>query len=132
VRGGQEVEAHIAAMAPVFELAGDSSAADGEFAVRFLSALGAPAGEAGDPAMQDMGQRLRSTPPPWTYGGDLSVLGNVDVLVITGEWSPLYDEVARALQAAGADWNVLPGYGHRPQDHPEATPRIVEHLRKSL
>lgn len=64
-----------------------------------------------------MGRRLRAAPPPWKVAGPVSTAATVPTLVITGAWSPLYEEVADALTAAGAARLTLDGHEHRPQDN---------------
>ncbi len=120
VRGSPAVEAHITALAPVLARARDLD--DLQFEVEFLAALGAP-GHATPPG--DAGRlrtsRLRFQAAPWDAPLSWAKLRLPPTLVITGGWSPLYDEVARELVAHGARSLVLAGHGHRPQDHPDAT-----------
>jgi hypothetical protein len=61
-----------------------------------------------------VGRRLRAAPPPWKVAGPVSTAATVPTLVITGAWSPLYEEVADALTAAGAARLTLDGHEHRP------------------
>ena len=70
--------------------------------------------------------RLRATTPPWEVEVSALVPGLVPTLVLTGGWSPLYEEVAAALVAAGAQHRVLAGYNHRPQDHPDAVEALAD------
>jgi hypothetical protein len=127
VRGGPQVEAHVAAMTPVFALADDAAVGDGEFAAAFLAALGARAPDPGDPAARSLGRRLRAAPPPWSSPLDATLVRRVPTLVLTGGWNALYDEVAHSLAAAGAEHLVLDGFGHRPQDHPAACDAMAAH-----
>lgn len=129
-RGGEHVEAHVAAMSPVFADAENLRVRDGQFAVRFLTALGAPGAaiaDPGDPLLRSMGRRLRRTPPPWDVPLDVATVERVPTLVVTGGWSPLYEEVASALVGSGARHRVLAGYGHRVQDHPDLNALLQEH-----
>ncbi len=131
-RGGPRVEAHVAAMSAVFAQAADPRVRDGQFAVRFLTALGAPGAaiaDPGDPSLRSLGRRLRRSTPPWEVPLDRTVAARVPTLVVTGGWSPLYEEVAESLAAAGARRVVLAGYGHRVQDHPDANAVMSEHWR---
>jgi pimeloyl-ACP methyl ester carboxylesterase len=131
-RGGPRVEAHVAAMSAVFAQAADPRMRDGQFAVRFLTALGAPGAaiaDPGDPSLRSLGRRLRRSTPPWEVPLDRAVASRVPTLVVTGGWSPLYEEVGESLAAAGARHTVLAGYGHRVQDHPEANAVLAEHWR---
>jgi len=129
-RGGPRVEAHVAAMTVVFDDAANPRVRDGEFAVRFLTALGAPGAaiaDPGDPSLRSLGHRLRRSTPTWQVPLDVGLPARVPTLVVTGGWSALYEEVADALAAAGAQRRVLPGYGHRVQDHPELNAVLREH-----
>jgi len=131
-RGGPRVEAHVAGMSAVFADARDPRVRDGEFAVRFLTALGAPGAaiaDAGDPSLRSLGRRLRRSTPPWAVPLDRTTPAHVPTLVVTGGWSPLYEEVAESLAVAGARRRVLAGYGHRVQDHPELNGLLAEHWR---
>lgn len=129
-RGRPRVEAHLARLAGVSSAAADPRVRDGELAVRFLTVLGAPGAalaDPGDPSLRLLGRRLRRRTPPWDVAVDPVVVGRVPTLVVTGGWSALYEEVADALVAHGATRLVLGGYGHRPQDHPDANALLLEH-----
>lgn len=128
-RGGPEVERHIAELSPVFSVASDPAVADSEFATRFLAALGAPPPLPPEPALAAIGRRMRAVPPPWGYVYDSSFLASVRSLVVTGGWNALYDEVAAAMQRAGAKHVVVAGHEHRPQDDEMATRLLLEHWR---
>lgn len=128
-RGGPEVERHVADMSPVFRLAGDANVTDAEFGAHFLAALGVPPPLPPDPVLAGMGARLRAEPPPWEHGGDSGFLASVRTLVVTGAWNPLYDEVADAMERAGAVHTVMAGYEHRPQDSASANGLLLKHWR---
>ena len=131
-RGGPRVEEHVRAVSAVFSDAADPRVRDGEFAVRFLTALGAPGAaiaDPGDPSLRSMGRRLRRSTPPWEVPLAADVVTRVPSLVVTGGWSALYEEVADALATSGARRLVLPGYGHRVQDHPGLNAALLEHWR---
>jgi len=131
-RGGPHVEEHVRQMGEVVAAAADPRVRDGDVAIRFLTALGAPGAaiaDPADPALRSFGRRIRRRTPPWAVPVDPSVVGRVPTLVVTGGWSALYDEVADALAASGATRLVLPGYGHRPQDHPDANAALQAHWR---
>ncbi len=133
-RGGPAVEAHVAAMSAVFADAEDPRVRDGQFAVRFLTALGAPGAaiaDPGDPSLRSLGRRLRRSTPPWDVPLERGVLSRIPALVVTGGWSALYEEVADALADAGAHRRVLGGYGHRVQDHPDFNGVLDEHCRSA-
>lgn len=131
-RGGQEVERHVRELSPVFEDASEPAVSDGEFAARFLTALGVEPPFQPEPALAALGQRVRAVPPPWDYAYDASFITAVPTLVITGGWNALYDEVAAALVEAGARHLVLAGYEHRPQDHEQASRLLLEHWLGSV
>jgi hypothetical protein len=61
---------------------------------------------------------LRAFTPAWLIPLDPAVVGLIPTLVVTSGARDSYDEVA---QVSGGHRLVLPGYGHRVQDHPDAT-----------
>lgn len=129
-RGGPHVEEHVRRVSAVLADAADPRVRDGALAARFLTALGAPGAalaDPGDPALRSMGRRLRRQVPPWQVPVDPRVVARVPTLVVTGGWSPLYEEVAAALVAAGARHEVRPGYGHRVQDDLGLDARLLIH-----
>jgi len=129
-RGRPAVEGHVAAMGEVAELARDPRVRDGDLAVRYLTALGAPGAalaDPADPALRALGRRLRRRTPPWRVPVAAEVVRRVPTLVVTGGWSAVFDEVAEVLAGHGAARRVLPGFGHRPQDHPDANAVLQEH-----
>lgn len=118
-RGGPEVEAHVAAIQPVFDRAEELT--DEGFEMEFLAALGAPRPEATqDPGAKLFARRMRLTRAPWVLAIDPAVIGSHPTLVVTGDWLPLYEEVASVLEGLGARHSVVRGFGHRPQ-YSEAT-----------
>lgn len=118
------VEAHIAAMTPVFELCEDAALSGRVFAERFLRAMGVePKGTAEE--LEAKGTLLRAIVPPWTFGVDLTVPSRIPTLVVTGAGEPMYGEIAAVLANEGAAHLVLEGTGHRPQDDP----RSIEHMK---
>lgn len=126
-RGTAAVEEHVAALSPVVARAADPSLSDDDYARLFLHALGAPPPtESSDTARWS---RLRRLPVPWDTPVDLNAVGSVRTLVITGGWSDLQEDIALVLGAAGAERLVLEGFGHRPQDHPEATQLLMQFWR---
>jgi pimeloyl-ACP methyl ester carboxylesterase len=118
-RGGPAVEEHIAAMAPVFDVADDLSVSAREFSARFAAATGTEPPRLPERELEEAVARLRGLRPPWGTG--LQPRLPVPTLVVTGGWSELYEEIARALVALGARHVVLSGRGHRVQDHPDAS-----------
>jgi pimeloyl-ACP methyl ester carboxylesterase len=119
-RGRIAVEAHIAAMTPVFELCEDAALSGRAFAERFLRAMGVePKGTAGE--LEAKGTLLRAIVPPWTFDVDPTVPSRIPTLVVTGGGAPMYGEIAAVLGNEGAAHLVLEGTGHRPQDDPRST-----------
>ncbi|GAA4975620.1 alpha/beta hydrolase [Kineococcus glutinatus] len=119
-RGRAAVEEHIEVMDPVLSRATDPGLDDTGYARLFFTALGAPVPPADTPEQVLALRRLRTVRAPWTVPLEAAVLARTPTLVVTGGWLPLYEQTARALAAAGARHEVLPGHGHRPQDHPGA------------
>jgi pimeloyl-ACP methyl ester carboxylesterase len=127
-RGRSVVESHIAALAPVFELAQNPSVSDAEFSRRFAAGMGIDGPPLSPDQVAATVPRLRATPPPWSIPVDGDVVGRIPSVVVSGAWNPLYEEVASELAMRGARHVILEGYGHRPQDHPNAIALIDEHL----
>jgi hypothetical protein len=69
----------------------------------------------------------RALLPPWGIGLQTYRGLSARTLVITGGWSPLYEETAKSLAASGARHLILEGAGHRIQDDPQATQLLREH-----
>lgn len=126
VRGERHVEEHIAALAPVLALATDPAITDDAYATSFFSALGGPAPAVATDAQRLALRRLRRLPAPWTIPLSPVTVARFRPLVITGGWSPLYEELAGRLVQLGARHEVLAGHGHRPQDHPRANDLLCE------
>ena len=125
-RGGRGVERHISAMAQVFAVADDPSVDGREFFRRFAAGMGAPDPEVDDGTCDAVAARIRATPAPWEISLRADTPRLVPTLVITGDGSPMYAEVAAALEAQGATHLPLPGAGHRPQDTPEGAAAITD------
>lgn len=123
-RGRTAVEAHIAAMTPVFERCEDATLSGRAFTERFLRAMGVePKGTAEE--LEAKGTLLRAIVPPWNFELDPTVPSRTPTLVVTGAGEPMYGEIADVLANEGADHFVLEGTGHRPQDDPRST----EHMK---
>ena len=119
-RGSARVEEHVTALAPVFALANAPAVSDQEFGRCFLEALGGPAAAGTLEALGALGRRLRATPPPWEVPVPATIASVVPTLVVTAGRDTMYDEIAQALKAHGAEHLVVSGFGHRPQDDPGA------------
>ena len=105
---------------PCFALANATTVSDQEFGRRFLEALGGPAAAGTQEALGALGRRLRATPPPWEVPVPATIVSVVPTLVVTAGRGTMYDEIAQALEAHGAQRLVVSGFGHRPQDDPSA------------
>jgi pimeloyl-ACP methyl ester carboxylesterase len=123
-RGEPAVEAHIAAMAPVYAAADDPAVSDMEFSQRFAAAMGTPAPALPPDVLHARVARLRMLPPPWGHGIGLVA---TSTLVVTGGWNDLYEQVATALVRHGARHVICRGRGHRPQDADASNRLMAEH-----
>jgi pimeloyl-ACP methyl ester carboxylesterase len=123
-RGMPAVEAHITAMGPVFAAAKDPSLSPLEFSRLFAEGMGVEPPDLPRSVLEARVGRLRELRPPWgtrvTCVRELST----PTLVLTGGWSPLYEQTAESLVRLGAVHRVLRGHGHRAQDHPDATEAV--------
>lgn len=72
--------------------------------------------------------RQRMQTPPWE--APLEIVPGVPTLVLTGEWEPLYEEVAGFLASTGAEHRVVGG-NHRPQDTDPGQEAITGFLRRT-
>lgn len=119
-RGNPAVEEHIAAMAPVFEVADDPKVSTHEFSRLFAQAMGTEPPDLSDDELEQRVRRLRALRPPW----DVGLRPDQDLprrtLVITGGRSPLYEQTAASLARLGARHRTFEGAGHRVQDDPRA------------
>lgn len=96
----------------------DATVSDLDFLDGYSAAAGAvPPGEEHEALL--MAQRLRSSPLPWEVPIAASKL-LVPTLVVTGQWSDFYEDIADGLAAVGARRRRLPGFGHSVLDHPGA------------
>ena len=120
-RGMPAVEEHIAAMTPVFAVANDSSVSARDFSRRFAAGMGTEPPELTEEELEARVGRLRALRPPWGIGLRSEQGLPVRTLVVTTGWSPLYEQTAQSLVAAGARHLTLEGAGHRVQDVPQAT-----------
>jgi pimeloyl-ACP methyl ester carboxylesterase len=125
-RGRTAVEAHVAAMTPVFAVADDPSVDAVEFSQRFATAMGTATPDLPAHQLEAHVARLRATAPPWEVPIDEATVGATPITVVTGGWSELYEQVAEQLVALGANHRALVGHAHRPQDHPDANSVISE------
>ncbi len=76
-------------------------------------------------------QRWATTNLPWGHGIRERCLAGVPTLVVTGGWNEEYEIIASRLVHVGADHMMLPGYAHRPQDHPDF-PTVITGFERSL
>ncbi|MCD6640501.1 MAG: hypothetical protein LT071_11390 [Nocardioides sp.] len=120
-RGKPAVEEHIAAMDPVYAVADDPDVSAREFSARFSAAMGTEPPQMTDDELEEAVGRLRALRPPWRTGIDPDLGLPVPTMVVTGDWSALYDQTAQALVALGAAHAELPGAGHAAHKDPRAT-----------
>ncbi len=123
------VKAFVTALAPVFARAEDPAVADGDIAGPFLVGFGYPYPPPGDAGAAAFGRSLRNAPPAWEFALDPTVCGRIPTIVVTGQWHPIYEDIAAALEAAGARREAIPGTEHRPQDDPAANALLNEFWR---
>ncbi|MCC2322311.1 alpha/beta fold hydrolase [Cellulomonas xiejunii] len=126
-RGNPAVEEHIAAMAPAFEVAADPSVSAREFSRVFAKGMGMEPPDVPEEELFARVSRLRALRPPWGVGLRVEQSLPVGTLVVTGGWSPLYEQTAAALVARGARHVTLEGHGHRVQDDPQALDVLRDH-----
>ena len=128
-RESDAVRAFVEAMAPVWDRADDPGLPDGEFAGHFLVAFGYPRPPVDDAGAIAFGRRLRGSAPAWAYDVDPTVCARIPTVVVTGGWHPVYESIADALAAAGAERRTIPDTEHRPQDDPRANALLNEFWR---
>lgn len=95
-----------------------------EYARLVFSAESAP--DPGNDPHAAARQRLQS--PPWD--APLDIVPGVPTLVLTGEWEPLYEEVAGFLASTGAEHHPVGG-NHRPQDTDAGRAAIAAFLSRA-
>lgn len=119
--------AHIEALTPVFEQAGDPTVSAREFAAFFAEANDTPVPDVPNDVLENLTGQLRALRPPWSIPVDAKVVNGIPTLVLIGDDDGMYAEVAEVLRGAGATVHVLAGAGHRPHDGAEATGLMVAH-----
>lgn len=126
-RGRPAVEEHVAAMTPVFAVAGDASVPDREFSRLFAAAMGAEPPDLPADELRSAVERLRALRPPWGLGLRPGLRLPVRTLVVTGGRRPLYEQTAGAMVLLGARHVILEGAGHNVQDDPRVSAVLQEH-----
>ena len=119
--GWPQTDAHVAALAPLFDRKDDPTFTDLEFSAGFARAVGMPVPDFTPEQLARSAARLRAFTPAWLIPLDPAIVSEVPTLVVTSGARDIYDEVAQVLEGHGARRLVLAGYGHRVQDHPAAT-----------
>lgn len=119
--------AHIAALTPVFERAGDPTVSAREFATLFAKANGTPVPDVPDDVLENLTGQLRALRPPWSFPVDAKVVNGIPTLVLIGNDVGMYAEVAEVLRGEGAIVHVFAGAGHRPHDADEASGLMMAH-----
>lgn len=123
-RGHPAIEAHVEAAEAALA---DQTLSDGEFLDRFLRSLGSkpPPGPLSG-AAHESARRLRLQRGPWEAALSPAVIASTPTLAVTSGESELSEAVAEALEALGARRVLMPGTGHRPQDHPSANQLLLD------
>jgi pimeloyl-ACP methyl ester carboxylesterase len=111
---------------PALEDAIREGASDADIAIRMFGIKGQET-DPDDPNLAQVGANFRSWGPMWTHPVDPAVYARVPTLVVTGGWDVNFDEYAEVIAEHGGRHVVLPGFGHRPQDHPSAN-SLIESL----
>ena len=119
--GMPQTDAHVAGLAPLFDRKDDPTFTDLEFSAGFARAVGMPVPDFTPEQVARSAARLRAFTPAWLIPIDPALVARVPTLVVTSGTSDIYDEVAQVLASHGASRLILGGYGHRVQDHPEAS-----------
>jgi len=123
-RGLPHTEAAIERVGPV--MAGAMTMTSAEYLVAFVAALtGEVVGVPQGPTERRAAERMRLLAAPWSHDLPIDVLAAVPTQVLTGDWNDEYEEIAGVMLRAGARHRVLAGFGHRVQDHPDATAAIL-------
>lgn len=122
-------KALLARLIPTLDESLREGVSDAELAIRMFEIKG-QATDPDDPNLSRAGANLRAWGPMWSHSVDVSVYGRVPTLVVTGGWDVNFDEYALVMTEHGARHSVLTGFGHRPQDHPDANSLIEEHWNK--
>ena len=123
-RGRTHAKAMIDRMTPIAEKAPAMSAIDHH--VSFISALtGSPPRQPEGASELVAAERNRLLAAPWSFDLPADVLSAVPTLVLTGAWNEEYEEIGQAMADAGARHAQLVGFGHRLQDHPDASSTIA-------
>ncbi|MER1996683.1 MAG: alpha/beta hydrolase [Arthrobacter sp.] len=125
-RGLPATAARRALLDPLFRAAAELTDEEyrREYARLVVSAESAP--DPGNDPHAAGRQRMQS--PPWD--APLDIVPGVPTLVLTGEWEPLYEEVAAFLVSTGAEHRPVGG-NHRPQDTPAGQGAITEFLARA-
>lgn len=117
---------HIARLRPVFERRDREGIADEDLVVGFATAVGMPPPHLSPGQLATAARRLRAFTPAWLFEVDPTVVQRIPTLVVSSGADDFYDEIAAELQRHGARRVLLPGTGHRVQDHPRATATFRE------
>ncbi|OAN40217.1 hypothetical protein A4X16_13470 [Microbacterium sp. H83] len=128
VRGVPSIEHHIEAVTRARSLA---TAGDlfGYWSIIRPLMFGGPAVESHWADERRSAESFAAKRPPWGFGLDAAALDGVRTVVVTGAWNDEYEVIADALAQRGASRARLPGYGHRPQDHPDFERLVTDLLR---
>jgi pimeloyl-ACP methyl ester carboxylesterase len=117
-------------MAPVFARADDPQVTHLQFSQLFAKGMATPVPDLAPDVLNATVSRLRATIPPWEVTVSELVPQQIPTLVLTGNFEPMYEEVAQALASLGAEHIRVPGAGHRPQDHPDGAEAMHQFWRR--
>jgi pimeloyl-ACP methyl ester carboxylesterase len=124
-RGQASIEEHIRRLTPIMDEAPQHDAAT--FWPKFMTALtGSTPPAPSTPAALVVAERFRLLTPPWSHHLPNTVFKVVPTLVVTGDWNPEYEDIARSLVRFGAEHRHLVGHGHRLVDHAAANELIED------
>jgi hypothetical protein len=126
-RGHEAIEGHVGQMTRAREhaAAGDLY---GYWEIVSPMMFGLPASRDRWEEEQDRAEWMAAIEPPWGHGLTAGQFGDVPTLVVTGDWNQEYEAVATRLTEVGARHVHLPGYQHRPQDHPDFNGLVEEFI----
>ncbi|MFK4790248.1 hypothetical protein [Microbacterium sp. ZW T5_56] len=117
-RGSRDVDAHVATVerARAHLATGDLR---GYWSIIRPLMFGGPSEAATWLEEQPLAAEFAQRTLPWGHGLRADDLAAERTLVVTGGWNDEYETIAARLLDEGATHVVLPGHGHRAQDHPQ-------------
>lgn len=116
-RGEPAIEIHIGTMTTARELANDGDLY-GYWEIVSPMMFGRSASRDRWAHERVFAARFCAVPQPWGHDVTVATFAQTPTLVVTGAWNDEYEAIAARLSKAGAQHIQLPGFDHRPQDHP--------------